>query len=465
MIHRSLIVLFLSWGIALAQTSSTPKGSGDPLRQGNGPIPAGAVAVVDGIPIAKDVFIQHLSSRFARPGSEGEDALSALLDEALVRGSLKRRGLSVSEDDLKKKFDSLDRLMRGRTGKGLAETIAAEGLDLNTFKAKLRNVVGLEKLVPQDLKIPEGQEVKDVHLRAWLAQKRGQATIIRDESKLPPHAIMRVDDQVVTRSEFVNQLLDISGLAKKIRSELDVLIQVALLDRILAEFRISLTPEDFESEWRSRKAEFEKDPTHEGLSYEAMIKERSGWSAARWRRSPAFKLHTGISRIGRSHFSEADLKAAYEKHRSFFGPTLGLAHILIRATDKSKGGLPSYADAKKTAQRILDDVLKGRRLADLARLYSEDPTTRFKGGRLNPFTPGRAGRLPKNLVEAAIGLQVNAVYPELVRTRWGWHIVKLVSKEPLPTLLKVKERLRRLLAEDLFRGRLEKAKITIDARR
>ena len=63
----------------------------------------------------------------------------------------------------------------------------------------------------------------------------------------------------------------------------------------------------------------------------------------------------------------------------------------------------------------------------MAKKYSEDKNSSFKGGRLNPFSSGQINSIP--FEKAAFNLSKNDEISNPVETKYGWHIIKLYDKK------------------------------------
>lgn len=82
--------------------------------------------------------------------------------------------------------------------------------------------------------------------------------------------------------------------------------------------------------------------------------------------------------------------------------------------------------AKEKAQKILDEVKKGGDFAQLARDNSEDPGSKEKDGDLGFVKKGAfVPEFDKVLFEG--NLKPGEVYPELVESQFGWHIIKFIE--------------------------------------
>jgi peptidyl-prolyl cis-trans isomerase SurA len=116
------------------------------------------------------------------------------------------------------------------------------------------------------------------------------------------------------------------------------------------------------------------------------------------------------------------VRKLYERRRE----EIRVAHIIIRLAQDSTGRVDTVALRAK-AQGILDRALAGERFDSLAMRYSDDPATAKTGGDLYFFT---AGMTAPSFEDAAYSLKPGQVYPKLVQTYFGFHIVKLLDRIP-----------------------------------
>ena len=126
------------------------------------------------------------------------------------------------------------------------------------------------------------------------------------------------------------------------------------------------------------------------------------------------------------------------------------SHILLKTEGKSE------AEVKARAEEILKQVKGGADFAALARKVSEDEATKASGGDLDYF--GR-GRMVPEFDAAAFALNPGQT-SELVRSQFGFHIIKLVDKKPEVTrpLDEVRSEIQeRLLAQKVNDGLTDRA--------
>lgn len=96
------------------------------------------------------------------------------------------------------------------------------------------------------------------------------------------------------------------------------------------------------------------------------------------------------------------------------------SHILFNTAGKDE------AAVRKQAEEVLAQVKAGGDFAELATKFSEDEGSKANGGDLDYF--GR-GRMVPEFETAAFAMQPGQV-SDLVRTQYGFHIIKIVDKKP-----------------------------------
>ncbi|QTE22859.1 peptidylprolyl isomerase [Polaribacter cellanae] len=113
-------------------------------------------------------------------------------------------------------------------------------------------------------------------------------------------------------------------------------------------------------------------------------------------------------------------------------PSLGevqVAHILVADTT---------AVGKKKIDEVYAKLQKNGNFEALVKQYSEDRNSKENGGKLRKF---RKRRMLKSIEDAAFSLKNIGDYAAPVKTRFGWHIIKLVKKFPVKPFNELKKEL------------------------
>src|SRR5467141_4909886 len=126
--------------------------------------------------------------------------------------------------------------------------------------------------------------------------------------------------------------------------------------------------------------------------------------------------------------SDDQLKVQYQKNmQQYQVPNrVHAQHILLMTVGKTDA---EVEEIRKKAEDILNQLKKGAKFEDLAKKYSEDPGTKDKGGDLGWLVQGQT--VPE-FEKAAFSLQKGQI-SDLVKTQYGFHIIKMMDKETAHT--------------------------------
>lgn len=138
------------------------------------------------------------------------------------------------------------------------------------------------------------------------------------------------------------------------------------------------------------------------------------------------------------------------------------AHIMIISNDKM--AQEDQDKAKKKIDEIYAELQGGAVFEDLAKKYSEDNSSRNKGGMLPKFGAGTKQRMVPAFEDAVFELENDGDYSPPVKTSYGWHIIKRISLEPVPTYeemyrelkLKVERDVRAKTTQQAFLNKLKR---------
>ncbi len=123
-------------------------------------------------------------------------------------------------------------------------------------------------------------------------------------------------------------------------------------------------------------------------------------------------------------------------------PTNGkvqVAHIMLRHKGDS-------SEVRNKIFEIHDQVVGGVEWDELVKQNSEDINSRNTNGILRPFS---VGQMPFPFQEAAFALKNKEELSDPVKTKYGWHIIKLIKREPIESFDKLKPTIESRIAKDV----------------
>lgn len=272
--------------------------------------------------------------------------------------------------------------------------------------------------------------VGDDAITLYDVEKEGAALLNQIEISSPPEE--REGRLYETRKRIVEQLVEKVLLlreADRLGIEVDEEEIDSAIDKVKAENRISQ-----EELLRALEAE--------GLTYERYRKEMKG---------QILRAKVVDRRVrGGIDVSDDDVRAYYERNMDDYrtDEDIRVRHILF-LVPKGAGDNTVY-EARKRAIEVLRMAKGGEGFASLARKYSEGPSAP-EGGDLGFF---KREDMVREFSDAAFALKEGEI-SDLVRTPFGFHIIKLIERRgdsPL-SLDEVKEKIRtRLYSEEMERG-------------
>ncbi len=117
--------------------------------------------------------------------------------------------------------------------------------------------------------------------------------------------------------------------------------------------------------------------------------------------------------------TESELRQRYEAAEArFLSPELrNASHILLEITDER-----SDSEAQSLAESLISQVNEGEDFAELAKTYSADPISAEAGGDLGWIEPGQ---MMPAFEQALYDLAEPGAISSPVKTRFGWHVIRL----------------------------------------
>lgn len=143
----------------------------------------------------------------------------------------------------------------------------------------------------------------------------------------------------------------------------------------------------------------------------------------------AFKMNIGdVSMPVRTKFGYHLIYLADKR------PSKGMietAHILI--TTSADAEAEELAKAEQKINEIYAKLQAGESFEDLASKYSDDQSSKAKGGLLPIFGSGAKQRMVPDFEAAAYALSSDGAYSKPFKTIFGYHIVKRIQLIPVPS--------------------------------
>ncbi len=134
-----------------------------------------------------------------------------------------------------------------------------------------------------------------------------------------------------------------------------------------------------------------------------------------------------------------------------------VAHIMVAANNKKLTTTP-----KEKINEIYKQLKNGANFNDLAKQFSDDKGSARKGGILQRFGSGKFSDI--TFENTAFSLQEVGEISKPIQSKYGWHVLKLIEKYPVPELAisrkdilrKIERDSRSKIVNDKFYGKLKK---------
>jgi parvulin-like peptidyl-prolyl isomerase len=237
----------------------------------------------------------------------------------------------------------------------------------------------------------------------------------------------------------------------------ELLVNNMLVDQEAKKEGITVTPAELDTRMAEVRKQFASDPRSAGMTLESLVA----------------KNHETMATLKDS----IRLRLLADKLVGKNLPPVKMVHAeyLLVATNNPrtdpKVKIHTDADALKVIAKAQDDLKAGKSFEDVVKLYSDDPSTKDKGGDLG-LIGGDSG-LDPNFLSAALALKKGEVTPTPVKApEFGYFLIKAVSTstDPLNAAEKVQYQTRIDAARQAqsasalptyLQGLRQKAKVTI----
>jgi peptidyl-prolyl cis-trans isomerase C len=256
------------------------------------------------------------------------------------------------------------------------------------------------------------------------------------DKKAPGDMVAVVNGAVITQEEF-DRVLDYerrraaqngqqipdAQMAKIENSILDSLIVGELLFQESKKQGIQVKSETVTEQFMTVKQRFPSEAEYKKALEENKITESK--IRADIKRDMAIQQLIDKEVDQKVKITDEESKTFYDTNPQLFQQPerVKASHILIKVDEGASE--EKKAEALKKIKEIQQKVQKGEDFAALAKTYSEGPSAP-RGGDLNYF--GR-GQMVKPFEDAAFSMKPNET-SDIVETKFGYHLIKVVDKQP-----------------------------------
>ncbi len=263
------------------------------------------------------------------------------------------------------------------------------------YKLKLAEAYDLGYDKNEDY-LKEYQKYKNQLLKGYLTDIESQERLVKEAYERTrnevqvSHVLIRNNDQTNDSTEIYNRLLD---------------LRLPFLQKNIETF--------------NKEHNFDEQLIVEELGYFSAFKMIYEFE------NVAYKTELGkVSEPFKTKFGYHILKVT-DKRVSL--GEISVAHIMI---------YKSNSNAKEKISKILDSINNGLPFESMAKLYSQDKRSAARGGILNKFTAGQINSIP--FENAAFSLKNVGDISNPIETKFGWHIIKLLSKNEIKSFQELK---------------------------
>jgi len=221
------------------------------------------------------------------------------------------------------------------------------------------------------------------------------------------------------------------------------LIEQELINQAVKEAAVVVPPEEIQKGFDEYKQRFQSEEQFQNYLKHGKVTKESIEQRIRERRS----LELLLEKKGDMAVTDAEAQDFYGKNERFYTEKAGIraSHILIKLAEK-----PTPEEEAKANERVKEAqarIKKGEDFDKIAVEMSEGPAA-AKGGDLGFFS---AGRMVKEFEDVAFKMKVGEISAP-VRTRFGFHVIKLVDKreDRKKTFEEVKEQIVKSLQNKKF---------------
>ena len=329
---------------------------------------------------------------------------------------------------------------------------------------------------------PAAQEAAKPAVNAPAAQEAAKpAVTLESVLSFLPDVLAEVGDVKITKEQLIKQLSMgqvapemlaqlpqemVKGLlVQQIQEMVDQAVCLALAKKAGLEPSEKLVRDEMDKLYNSmgaaQKAELDKNLKANGKNYVDYRDEIAKNPEAQKYWACTSYLKSAVVDKERDSVTDDDAEKFYRENQVLFEmPVVTVSHILALVPDADEAGKPltdeARAEKDKAAKAKIDGIYarlkQGERFEYLAEQESECPSGKQSKGRLPAFTEkGRMANgqmMEPTFTKASVSLTKVGEISDIVKTPFGYHIIRLEEKKPQEYVpfAKVKDEIRAQLA-------------------
>lgn len=248
---------------------------------------------------------------------------------------------------------------------------------------------------------------------------------------------------------FDNGKVTADTLYKSLKDKYGISVLIDLMDRELLEKDYKTTAEET-TQIENQIAQMKQSYQDNEEGFLTAIKQYFGVSSEEELKemlSLDYKRNAAVKDYVAKHIEDAEIEEYYNSK------TIGkitARHILIKPETKEDMSEDEKKKAEEKAKNEAIDIIKqlneGKKFESLAKKYSDDAGTKSDGGKLEEFD--NESDMDENFLDAASKLEVGKYTEEPVKSQYGYHIILKEKEKDKPKLKKVKDDIKKTLAEE-----------------
>jgi parvulin-like peptidyl-prolyl isomerase len=406
-----------------------------------------------------------------RRTSRGEETIAHLIDLHIVRTAADKKGLLPTDAEVRQQVAAYREAIKTQ-GRDPDQFLASKGVTESELADYTLLTLALDRLVKDQLGLSDVKDVTNEYRELWLRDHKKAAAVVTDAAQLPAGIVARTSERQFTMLDLGRVLCARSTASERQRFARQVILRRILDDEATAQ-GITVSATDCESAVARIRERAESDKGG-GVTFGSML-EALGTTPAELSTSPVLRAQVIARQVLARQWPEEAVHRELARDgagmRARYGARRRIEVLWLRASDTPNELIPrSFAAALEEAGKLRDQLARKTEgktdgktdgapttFAMLARVHSDDPRTKLKGGDAG-WHHQVSEALPREVLDWAFAApQGEASAP--LRVADGVCLARVREIEPEPSLAVLRARLLEDREEGFLRELLDKAAV------